>query len=312
MSNAIQRVAASKWFHAIDFGGYASSGRFKPGSPQNITLYGAFEFLRSMQLAGASVLDIGTYDGIVAFGSRALGAGRVVAVDSNRNPQFLLARELLGYSESQIEYRPGLQVGDLSREFSATPFDVIVCAGVIYHMLFPQQAFTETRKVIAEGGYLLMETPYAAGSDEAVLYFNGITQHVNEPSTYFVPTRQALVGMAQLAGFRLVAMRVLKAPTRVTLLLQAVSRAQLAADPETPPFIVQMLKRDLCDNEFRFRDLEAAPRRASSVACTPGLTPWREITAAQERVEFPHHPDSSVPSYGATRFETEQGNTLTL
>jgi 2-polyprenyl-3-methyl-5-hydroxy-6-metoxy-1,4-benzoquinol methylase len=76
-----------------------------------------------------------------------------LAVDSKRNPQFLLARELLGYDDSQIEYRPGLQVGDLGTEFGDAPFDVIVCAGVIYHMLFPQQALTETRKVMAEGGY---------------------------------------------------------------------------------------------------------------------------------------------------------------
>jgi hypothetical protein len=132
-----------------------------------------------------------------------------------------------------------------------------------------------------------MEIPYASGSDEAVLCFNGLSQHVNEPSTYFVPTRQALVGMAQLAGFRLVATRVLKSPARVTLLLQAVSRDELVANAETPPFIVQMLKRDLCDNEFRFKQLEAAPHRTTTASCKPGLEPWRVIDAPNEQVAFP-------------------------
>jgi len=312
MTSPIEQVSGSRWFHSIDFGGFASSGRFRPGSPQNITLYGVFEFLRAVRLTGASLLDIGTYDGIVAFGSRALGAERVVGVDSNNNASFLLARHLLGYSDRDVEYLPGVQIKDLSHRFGEAPFDVVVCAGVIYHMLFPQQAFTETRKVLREGGYLLMETPFADGSDEAVLYFNGITEHVNEPSTYFVPTRAALIGMANLAGFKLVATRVLQAPKRITLLLKAVSRSTLTDDPETPPFVVQMLKRDLCDHEFRFRDLESSQRAQSLVACDPALPKFREIVAGEELVSFPYHPARGVPTYGATRFETEKGNTLKL
>jgi 2-polyprenyl-3-methyl-5-hydroxy-6-metoxy-1,4-benzoquinol methylase len=312
MTSAIEQVANSKWFHSIDFGGYASSGRFKPGSPQNITLFGVFEYLRAIPLAGAAVLDIGTYDGIVAFGSRALGAGPVIAVDSNSNPSFLLARQLLGYGEGDVEYMPGVQIKDLSQQFGPAQFDVVVCAGVIYHMLFPQQAFTETRKVLREGGYLLMEAPFADGDQQAVLYFNGMTEHVNEPSTYFVPTRPALVGMANLTGFKLVATRILQAPKRVTLLLQAASRRELIDDPQTPPFVVQMLKRDLCDHEFRFKDLESSRRSRSVVAGDPALPLFREIVATEEVVSFPYHPARSVPTYGATRFETEVGNTLKL
>jgi len=51
--------ADQKWFHSIDFGEFASSGRFKPGSPQNITLYGFMDLVRHIPLAGQTVLDIG-------------------------------------------------------------------------------------------------------------------------------------------------------------------------------------------------------------------------------------------------------------
>lgn len=312
MTNSIEQVSNSRWFHSIDFGGFASSGRFRPGLPQNITLYGVFEFLRAMRLNGASVLDVGTCDGVVAFGSRALGAERVVGIDSIRFETFLLARQLLGYSDQDVQYLPGVHVKDLSQRFGAAPFDVIVCAGVIYHLLFPQQAFTEARKVLREGGYLLMETPFADGTDEAALYFNGITEHVNEPATYFVPTRSALIGMANLTGFRLVATRVLRSPRRITLLLEAVSRSTLIDDPETPSFVVQMLKRDLCDHEFRFRDLESSQRPRSPVTCDHALPKFREIVAEDEIVDFPCHPARDVPTYGTTRFETENGNTLKL
>ena len=70
-----ERVQNMRWFHAIDFGGFGSSGRFPKGTPQNSTLYGTFEMLQAMDLRDATVLDLGTMDGIVAFGVKTLGAG---------------------------------------------------------------------------------------------------------------------------------------------------------------------------------------------------------------------------------------------
>lgn len=72
----------SKWFHAIDFGDFATSGRFPPGSPQNITLFGAMDLLGSIDLNGCRVLDIGSADGLASFGMKKLGAREVVSIDS--------------------------------------------------------------------------------------------------------------------------------------------------------------------------------------------------------------------------------------
>jgi len=63
-------VAEQKWFHSIDFGDFASSGRFAPNEPQNRTLFGVFDLLGKMDLSSGNVLDIGTMDGIVAFGAQ--------------------------------------------------------------------------------------------------------------------------------------------------------------------------------------------------------------------------------------------------
>lgn len=302
-----QDVAAQRWFHSIDFGAFASSGRFPPGQPQNITLYGAFELLQAMNLQGSRLLDIGTMDGIVAYGSHKLGAD-VVAVDAHDNPAFHLARELVGLP---IEHHPNVQVADLVEKFGRGSFDVIVCAGVIYHMLMPMQAFTEPRKMLRDGGYLILETPYDHTEERAVLRFNGIEKVVAEPLTYFVPSRSALVGMAMLSGFKLIATRALMGPRRITLLLKAVSRAELIKDPATPPFMVQMLKRDTCDNEFRFRQLEQNPTSKARISVGK-VEPYREIQAASERVTFPYHPPLDRPAHGSTRFETATGNNKVL
>lgn len=307
-----EQVAKMRWFHSIDFGGFASSGRFKAGSPQNITLYGVFDYLSSLDLTSASVLDIGTYDGIVAYGAHALGAASVAGVDTARNQGFMLARRLLGLEDS-IEYFPGYQIGALRSLFSDRRFDCIVCAGIFYHMLHPMQAFTELRPLLNENGLLILETPFEGKRDDAVLIFNGVDTVVNEPYTYFVPTRAALKGMAALAGFQVVAERVLKLPNRITLLLRAVSRETLIEDEATPAFVKQMLKRDTCDDAFRFRDLEALSAAPASVRFKDDPpAPFREIVAATEQVNFPYHPARDVPVAGSTQFETDRGNLLVL
>lgn len=306
------KIADLKWFHSIDFGGLASSGRFKTGAPQNITLYGVFEYLMALDLTEASVLDIGTYDGIVSFGAHRLGAKESVAVDTFRNPVFEFARDLLGLTD-EVEYQPGHQIGALQALFGDRRFDCIVCAGVIYHMLYPMQAFTELRKLMNEGGVLMMETPFEHNRSDAVLIFNGVDTVVNEPYTYFVPTRSALRGMANLAGFKVIGERVLKAPRRITLILQAVGREVLIGDETTPAMIVQMLKRDTCDDVFRYKMLEAQPAAPAKISFKTSAPAFeREIDANKEAVTFPYHPAVGTPVAGSTRFETERGNLLKL
>ncbi len=303
------RVADLKWFHAIDFGDFASSGRFEQGTPQNITLYGVFDYLNQIDLSNARLLDIGTYDGLVAFGAKALGAEHVVAVDTFRNDCFLLARNILDYNE-EVDYHPGLQIGELETVFNSKGYDVIVCAGVIYHMLYPQQAFIVNKRLLADDGLLIIETPFAHDVEGAHLIFNGVEQYVNEPYTYFVPSLSALKGMANLSGFKVIAERILNAPKRVTLLLKSVSREELIEDSDTPSFIIQMLKRDTCDNVFRFKEYEKIERREANVRINSPVEESRVIFPKNENPEFPYHPAIDKPGLGTTRFETARGNLI--
>ncbi len=307
------KVALMQWFHAIDFGDFGSSGRFRKGMPQNITLYGSFEMLCAMDLNGASVLDLGTVDGIVAFGAKKLGARQVVATDTHDRESFRLAREILGYTENDINYMPSIQVKDLPLSMEPKSFDVIICAGIFYHMLHPMQAFTDCRKVLGDGGYLILETPFEDGRDEAVLIFNGVEHKVNEPYSYFIPTKLALTGMANLAGFKVVATRVLSSPKRITLLLKTVSRDELCTDQNVKPFIKQMLKRDTCDDSFRHAKIEKIQRKARDVTGAVNELPGhRIIDPRSERPKFPHHLMSDEKGVGRTAWEEVTGNTKLL
>ena len=148
------------WFHAIDCGDFQTSGRFKPGTPQNRTLYGVFDLIRQMDLRGQNCLDIGTADGLLAFGMKTLGAETVIASDTYRLKSFDLACAAIG---AAIDYRPWLQIKDLLATFQPASFDLIACAGIIYHMLNPLSALLVGRQLVKEGGYFLVESAYAPG-----------------------------------------------------------------------------------------------------------------------------------------------------
>ena len=136
---------------------------------------------------------------------------------------------------------------------------------------------------------------------------------VNEPFTYFVPSLSALTGMANLAGFKVLATRILMAPRRATLLLKAVSREELIEDERVADFTKQMLKRDTRDESYRFKDIEKTVRNSPDLfSKIKKIEEYREIIPATEDVKFPHHPPLERPSYGVTRFENADGNTKIL
>jgi 2-polyprenyl-3-methyl-5-hydroxy-6-metoxy-1,4-benzoquinol methylase len=303
--NYIKEVSSLSWFHSIDFGDYCSVGRFRPGSQQNITLFGAFDFLMNLDLKEKSVLDIGTLDGIIAFGAKKLGSNLIFATDTYEQRTFNLSREILGKDFDDIHYLPKYQIKDLDFNFC---FDVICCCGVIYHMLNPMEAFTKTRKLLKKNGFLILETPFDTRSD-SVLIFNPIEKILNEPYTYFVPTRNVIEGMAMLCSFKVESVRILERPQRITYLLKAVDRDELIQDTQTPDFLIQVLKRDTCDNSFRLNDLNNTVETNIKINKIPYE---RYINCENENVSFPLHPPRDKPHYGSSKFESVDGNTKVL
>jgi len=311
--NLRHRIADMSWFHAVDLGEFSTSGRFKRGQPQNTTLYGTFEFLSAMNLEGSSCLDIGTVDGLIAFGLSKLGSNNIHATDTHSRQTFLLLSEILDIPRSCIKYKPNVQVKDLPLIYPDKTFDLAVCAGVFYHMLHPVQAFSDVRKSLKDNGFLIIETPFDATSDLPTLLFNGSSHFLNEPYSYFIPTENALVGIAHLTGFEVVATRILKSPSRITLLLRAVSRPTLIESSSVAPFLKQMLKRDLCDSSFQHAQIESTCVNALDIqGSIYKLDERRLIDPDKETPSFPFHPSNTLVSFGKTAWEEKSGNTRTL
>jgi len=104
-------------------------------------------------LRGKSVLDIGTWDGFFTWEFEKRGA-KVLALDMWDEPaleQFLWVRRLKG---SQVPYKR-MDVFDLSPEGEGV-FDLVFCAGVLYHLRYPLATLEKIRKCCK--GQLILET----------------------------------------------------------------------------------------------------------------------------------------------------------
>lgn len=295
-----QRFAATKWFHAIDFGEFASSGRFKPGDPQNVTLFGTMDLIKHINVRGTDVLDIGAVDGLTSFGVRQLGARRVVATDSFARDTFELARAAL---DLDVEYYPGVQLADFAARFGHGQFDLIVCAGVIYHMLNPASAFFECRKLIKENGLLIVESAYEPRSDRAAMFLNSEEQMILEPHTYWLPSSQVVLGLMRLALFDVLAVRTLRSPDRITVLGRAVSPAEVSDRTELTSRIHEI---DFID--FAYLINRCWPTPATSDIAYTGPRDVQLLDQCEYLPSFPFHPPPGKRTVGSTAWTTPDGN----
>ncbi len=290
------------WFHAIDFGEFQSSGRFKPATPQNVTLYPVFDILRAMDLRSADCLDIGCSDGLLSFGMKARGAKSVTAADTYRLPSFLIARQLLG---EDVNYVPNTQIKDFLGRFGEKSFDVICCCGVIYHMLNPMSAFTVARKAIREGGIFVLETAYSPKFDDAFLIMNTEAKTpLAELYTYWTPTKLAVVGMMKLVGFNVLSVQELSAPERLTVVGQAVHPDEVQGRSK---ILEKVHANDTCDFDFRFSQVSDLGVRTANVS-TPVLPNEVRINPAERTIDWPYHPKTLTNPVGTTRWASASTN----
>jgi tRNA (mo5U34)-methyltransferase len=161
-------------------------------------------------LTGKSVLDIGAWDGYFSFEFERRGAKRVLAIDSftwdeqRAAPRglecFLLARE---FFNSKVDHKR-LDVHDLSPDAIGT-FDLVFCAGVLYHMRHPLLGLEKIRSVVAEKGQLVLEThqliPALHERAPLITYFPGDETGVTLRYPGGFPTRAWVAAALHGAGF---------------------------------------------------------------------------------------------------------------
>ena len=202
MSDTVaDRVAALRWFHSIDLGG----GIVAPGQgAHRATLEEqAAIYFRGSVARGASVLDIGCWDGFNSLEAVRRGASRVIATDhwvwhhhewaSKRTID--LVREVAA---------PDMEVRDIDLPWISPTtvgmFDIVLFCGVLYHLenMMAGLAFAAS---VAER-MLIVETHMDAAEIErpAAVFYPG-TELNNDPSNWWGPNRACVEGMLASVGF---------------------------------------------------------------------------------------------------------------
>jgi tRNA (mo5U34)-methyltransferase len=174
------------WVHAIDLGGgYVTPGAWGEGNPV------MHEAMEKIDFRGAKVLDIGCWDGRFSFEAERRGAREVHATDLvthrpyGAQPTLEVARAAL---DSRVVYHPQLSVYDL-QTLGVRDFDVVIFAGVYYHLKDPLLALSVIRRVMRPGATMLFEGAIIEESGcFARFYYQD--PYLGDPTNWWVPTAE--------------------------------------------------------------------------------------------------------------------------
>ena len=110
--------------------------------------------IRSLDLKGKRVLDIGCRDGLYSFECEKLGAREIIGIDNDVSPAAV--EFLIPFFNSNVKMHE-LNLLDLRPRTFGT-FDVVIFAGVLYHLRYPFYGLKIVRDVLKDGGALVLET----------------------------------------------------------------------------------------------------------------------------------------------------------
>lgn len=191
------------WWHSIDFGdGVISNGRIP-----------TYEHIKRWEIPanyfkGKKVLDIGAWDGFYSFYAEAHGAARVIAID----------KVIWNMSKNNIANKRGFDIAKrcLSSKvngikmdiMNATPkkigrFDVIIFAGVLYHLEHPYLALSVIRNLLNPSGRLLIEThcDTTIDTDKPVMVYYPDDELAGDVSNWWGPNPKCMHRMLEKTGF---------------------------------------------------------------------------------------------------------------
>lgn len=218
----LERASTMVWFHAIDFGGVRSAGRFPEDQPQNCTLYGVMDLMKHIDFNGLDCADVGAANGLLSFHMKSCGAKRVVATNATvASPGLSIASELLGI---EVDLVSSATFANILEKLPLHSFDVLICAGVLYHMLNPFDCILKARRLLKRDGLLILETAYDSAVEAPTIHFNSASGKLQEIFTYWIPSKSAVLGMLRLAGFDVLAIRAINAPGRIAVIGETLSR----------------------------------------------------------------------------------------
>lgn len=189
-----ETVSKYWWYHSIDLG----NGIVTPGHyGENLSI--VMELLNQIEISDMKCLDIGTMDGKVAFEMEKRGA-KVTAIDLEERETVYF---LLKHFKSSVQYIPNVHIDEtisVLKQRGLGLFDLIVLSGVIYHIYSPLGAILSSRRLLRNGGLILVESA-CIDSLDCSMHFNCGGRYYDDPTTFWLPTIGCLRYMLAFSCF---------------------------------------------------------------------------------------------------------------
>ncbi len=191
-----ERIGQYKFYHTIEVTDKVST----PGAPEHaVSQQPVLAEINKLELAGKKVLDVGCRDGLYSFLAERRGAAEIVGIDHDLS---LGAVELLiPYLKSKVRMHP-MNLLDLKPE-TFGQFDVVIFAGVLYHLRYPFWSLKLLRDVMRPGAMMVLETAIFYGQDKfPMLYCPTGDNSPYESSSCTFFNRQGLTESLESLGFK--------------------------------------------------------------------------------------------------------------
>jgi len=144
------------------------------------------------------VLDVGCGDGVASLAAEKRGAAEIYSLDNQFSPG--LVNFIIPFSDSIIKPVEA-NLYDLQKLGLGT-FDLVLCAGLLYHLQFPFWGLRAIRDAMNPGGMLILETAFLEAFEDLpiLLYSAGDTSFYGPQSPAFYNLAGLRSALSQL-GF---------------------------------------------------------------------------------------------------------------
>jgi SAM-dependent methyltransferase len=195
------KMAAYEFYHIIKLTDEIST----PGNPRHVATQDmVMGLLKELELKGKRVLDIGCRDGLFSFEAERMGATEVIAIDNDLSKPAI--EFLIPYFNSGVKMHE-MNLYDLTPNTFGL-FDVVIFAGVLYHLRYPLWAMKIIRDIMGDGGERVLETAIWRGaSRHAMLYCPVRDESPYDPTSCSFFNEKGLLDTLASLGFRVKSLR---------------------------------------------------------------------------------------------------------
>lgn len=191
-----ERLSHYSFYHVIPLTPTLSTPgieRFVPGQAKVLRI------LRSLDLEGKRILDVGCRDGLYSFEAEKAGASEIIGIDND------LSRGAVELIIPWLRSKVRMEEMNLLDLTPATygVFDIVIFAGVLYHLRYPFLGLDVLRDVVAPAGLLVLETAiFVDKNQHALLHCPTPADSPYDPTSVSFFNMKGLVDTLRGFGFR--------------------------------------------------------------------------------------------------------------